>query len=142
MTVRTSRALRIRRVCTQIGVASITWLFFPKLMASGTVTTLSEDVQPIFDSYCVVCHLYGGASADLVLEDGDSFSQLVNRKSTQSPLQLVAPFKPDSSYLVLKLRGQQAQVEGSGGPMPSNGTALNTDQLDTVIDWINSGALE
>jgi len=126
----------------QYSVASIALLATDLLPASAPGATLTDDVQPIFDTYCVVCHMHGSASGELILEDGEARAQLLNRQSTQSSLTLVEPFKADSSYLVFKLRGTHAEVGGSGLSMPPDSAGLSENQLKTIVDWINAGAPE
>ncbi|MGC8915635.1 MAG: hypothetical protein ACP5NF_01490 [Thermoanaerobaculum sp.] len=48
----------------------------------------------------------------------------------------VAPFDPDASYLVKKLRGDPDIV---GSPMPASGT-LSSEGRKLVVDWVRRGA--
>lgn len=107
--------------------------------------SFSEQVQPVFDTHCVVCHQYGAEQAGLSLEDGDAHSNLVNVKSTQSPLERVVPGKIEASYLVHKLRGTHNEVGGSGVLMPlsSGGKgAMSVEENALVTSWIEQGALD
>jgi hypothetical protein len=86
--------------------------------ASGAETVaFNEDVLPILNQYCVMCHLPGAAQADLVLFP-DAWSALVGTPSIQSSLSLVEPGIPDKSYLYLKLIDAQDTEDGSGLQMP------------------------
>ena len=121
----------------------------PAVPADGTAAAqpvgFAEDVQPIFDMHCVVCHQYGVEQAGLNLEDGDAYANLVNVKSTQSQLPRVTPGKVQESYLVHKLRGTHGEVGGSGVRMPlsaSGGSAMSAEEDELVTRWIEQGALD
>jgi mono/diheme cytochrome c family protein len=101
---------------------------------------LSSDVQPIFNSTCVICH-QGAGQAGLTLEPGKTYINLVGVKSTESPLMRVQAGAPDQSYLMNKLQGTQVQAGGQGAQMPLNGTPLSSAQIELVRQWISQGAL-
>ena len=103
---------------------------------------LTNHIQPIFNAYCVVCHLEGGALGNLVLEEGYAFEQLVSRQSTQAPLKLVEPYQLDASYLIYKLEGKQLEAGGSGKAMPFDGTTLSDEEITVIKTWITEGAQE
>jgi len=129
-------------------------LMFAMLLACNSGTITSEDtsttdisgvsfiqeIQPIFNSNCVVCHQGATASGGLNLENGLSYKNLVNVESTQSPLMLVAPGDSDGSYLLNKLQGTQGQVGGSGLRMPYGAPPLQQSQINLVQQWIEQGA--
>jgi hypothetical protein len=52
----------------------------------------------------------------------------------------VKPFLPDSSYLIHKIEGTQADVGGSGERMPRGGMPLTQAQIDLIRAWITVGA--
>lgn len=101
--------------------------------------SLTKDVQPVFNANCVVCH-QGAGQAGLSLEPGLAYNNLVNVKSTESPLMRVSPGAPDKSYLINKLLGNQAQAGGSGAQMPFNAPALPQAQISLIQQWITLGA--
>ena len=101
--------------------------------------SFEADVQPIFDENCVTCHQSSGAPQGLALEDGQSWRSLLHGRSAESKLALVAPGKPDGSYLFHKLVGTQART-GSGAQMPP-GDPLGPDKVAIVQRWIAAGAL-
>ncbi len=96
-------------------------------------------VQEIFTSRCIACHAGAAAPQGLILTDGLAFDALVSVPSTQIPeLDLVTPGDAEQSYLVQKVRGDSTIV---GGQMPRNGPPfLSTEQINTIIDWVNDGA--
>ena len=100
--------------------------------------SFEADVQPIFDENCVTCHQSSGAPQGLVLEDGKSWRNLLQGRSAESKLALVAPGKPDESYLFHKLAGTQTR-SGSGTQMPP-GDTLTPDKVAVVQRWIAAGA--
>jgi mono/diheme cytochrome c family protein len=101
---------------------------------------LSADVQPIFNSTCVVCH-QGAGQAGLSLEPGKAYTNLVGVKSTESSLSRVQAGAPDQSYLMNKLQGTQVQAGGQGAQMPLNGAPLSSAQIELIRQWISQGAL-
>jgi hypothetical protein len=101
---------------------------------------LSADVQPVFNSTCVVCH-QGAGQGGLSLEPGKAYTNLVGIKSTESSLMRVQAGSPDQSYLINKLQGTQIQAGGQGAQMPLNGTPLSSAQIELIRQWISQGAL-
>jgi mono/diheme cytochrome c family protein len=108
---------------------------------TGTAgTSLKNDVQPIFNANCVVCHQGGAPPGGLSLEPAVAYKDLVNAPSTEAPLKLVVPGAPGESYLLNKLRGTQLQVGGSGSRMPYGATPLPDSQINLIEQWITAGA--
>lgn len=103
------------------------------------IASFKRDVLPILNSYCVMCHLPGAEQGGLGLYP-DAWSQTVGIPSKQSPLLLVDPGSPDSSYLYIKLIGTGESVGGSGLLMPIQQPPLDQDQIETVRLWIEQGA--
>jgi hypothetical protein len=102
----------------------------------------STDIEPLLESGCAKsgCHDAVSASADLVLEEGRSYDQLVGVESSQLPeMNRVEPFRPDSSYLLHKLWGTHLEVGGTGEQMPSD--ADPDPGLGNRVElWIADGA--
>ena len=108
---------------------------------SSSGVSYSKDIQPIFNSYCVVCH-QGAGQAGLTLEPSLSYSKLVGVQSTESSTELrVKAGAPDQSYLLAKLNGTQVQAGGSGVQMPYGATPLPQAQISLIQQWIAAGAL-
>ncbi len=115
----------------------------PSVCADDTQSSLALDVQPIFDSYCVQCHMLEAPQGDLVLEEGEAHGQLVGVKSTQSAWLRVSPGAPQESYLLNKLRGSHAVAGGFGSGMPlSEGfhRPLPERDIQRIEAWIRGGA--
>jgi len=95
-------------------------------------------VREAFATSCTSCHSGAEPLGDLDLTDP---STLVGLASAQAPLDLVAPFEPDDSYLWLKIEDTHGTAGGSGDAMPPPGLPAmpDGDQL-AVRDWIEAGA--
>ena len=106
---------------------------------SPLMAGLDADVVPILNQRCVMCHLPGAAQAGLDLYTNPWVS-LVNANSTQSEKLLVAPGKPEQSYLYLKLTGQQVEAGGQGAQMPFQQGSLSEPELEAIRNWITQGA--
>lgn len=108
--------------------------------ASSANPTLYDRVQAVF-SHCAFsggCHGNDNPQAGLRLSSGASFTHLVAVRSTEVPTLLrVNPGKPEESYLLQKIEQANPRV---GGQMPLGGPPLAAEQIDTIRQWILSGA--
>lgn len=110
---------------------------------TGDIVSFSQDIQPIFDASCVVCHSAGGF-ADLEgialrLTASESFNGLVNQPSSQrADLTLVVPGDSASSLLFQKVSSAMPPI---GSTMPLVGGPLPADQSGLIRDWIDQGAM-
>lgn len=102
--------------------------------------SFTAEIVPLLKSRCVMCHLPGSEQAGLALHPKGGYANLVDVKSTQSPLPRVAPGKPEESYLYRKLTGTHTQVGGSGERMPFGESSLTAAEIDRVRRWIEAGA--
>ena len=106
--------------------------------------TLSSIQVNIFDKSCASssCHSSEGQRGGLVLEAGNSYSNLVNALCSNPNAQTlnmrrVVPFKPDSSFILTKLTGPGPN---EGSLMPYGSSKLPQEMIDAVRKWIESGA--
>lgn len=105
--------------------------------------TLSGHVQPIFNQNCALsgCHAGTSPAQGMSLAAGSAYASIVNVPSAEAPaLRRVRPFQPDSSYLVHKVQGTQANVGGSGARMPLGGNPLSATEIARIRTWITLGA--
>lgn len=101
--------------------------------------TLASIQSNVFTPTCAVsgCHASPGA-ADLILEEGQAFTNLVGVDSTEvNALKRIAPGDPDNSYLIQKIEGTAA----IGARMPRGRTPLTDDVIKAIRQWISNGAL-
>ncbi len=91
-------------------------------------SSFQQDIMPIFEQSCVICHgTFGGwdaASYETVINSGDNGPAVI-------------PGDAENSLLVQKLLGTQE----IGGIMPPGGP-LPDEDIQLVIDWIDAGALD
>jgi hypothetical protein len=120
---------------------ALTLVFNLAYADDGRTKTVSydNDVLPLLNTYCVMCHLPGSEQGGLGLYP-DAWSQIVGISSKQSPLLLVTPGFPDQSYFYIKLIDSGQSVGGSGLLMPFQQPPLNPDQIETIQLWIKQGA--
>jgi mono/diheme cytochrome c family protein len=91
-------------------------------------------VSEIFASTCVTCHGGSEAAAGLSLEAGVFASELVGVASLGDPdYELVVPGIPESSYLIMKITGDERIV---GSRMPLAGAPLSEEEISAIEGWI------
>jgi hypothetical protein len=109
--------------------------------------TLSSIQREIFNSgdsngrpACIQCHNAANAAvaAGLILTNGVSYQNLVNRPSTgRAGAVRVIPNDPDGSYLIQKIEGAPGIA---GDRMPQGGPYLTAAQISVIRQWIAQGA--
>ncbi|MBM4267705.1 MAG: hypothetical protein FJ144_14020 [Deltaproteobacteria bacterium] len=110
------------------------------ILPDGTQSTLSGNVQPIFDRSCAFsldCHAIGGAGRlDLARDVSWAATFLVPARQAVDPaIFYVDPFRTDSSYLLTKVLGN-----GFGSQMPLGLPPLPPADIDAITRWIVEGA--
>jgi hypothetical protein len=110
-----------------------------------TFTSIQREIFNARDSSgrpaCTQCHAAGGIAAGtgLILTEGASYANLVNRPSRLRPGEtLVIPGDPDNSYVVRKLEGGP-NINGVRMPF-AGGPYLSTGQIAVIRRWIEQGA--
>ena len=97
--------------------------------AGGGTVSFSEQVLPIFQARCSMCHnantAYGGW-------DGTSYQSVMTTGSNNP--EIIAG-DAENSYLISLL------LETNGVLMPPTGR-LSQDEIQILLDWINAGALD
>ncbi len=119
----------------------------PTASPSPTVTATPgpfAQVQQIFNQSCVgaFCHDVQGRSGNVVLVEGQSYTELVgvqpdNRNARTAGLLRVDPGNPDNSFLVVKLEGPPPPM---GSRMPFGQPPLSASEIQVIRDWITAGA--
>ena len=104
----------------------------------------ATDIQPIFSARCANCHVdaNGNFEADLVLDPGESWSNLVNHPSSQlggENFLRVRPSQPWGSLLFWKLN---CGTPGLGQRMPFARPPIPIEDQAMIHDWILAGAPE
>jgi hypothetical protein len=101
--------------------------------------SFSQDIVPIFNRHCVMCHMVDGAQGEFSLHP-QPHAALVGVSSSQSELLLVKAGDVEASYLYHKLVGSHLDVGGEGDSMPYQRALLDTSDLATIEQWIARGA--
>jgi hypothetical protein len=87
------------------------------------------------------CHSGSPPPAEPTLDADLAWNALVGVPSLQaSGTQLVEPFAPERSYLVMKLRGTAGSAGGLGSLMPIGEAALDEADIAAIEAWIANGA--
>ncbi len=97
---------------------------------------LEARVAALFERSCTQsgCHAGPAPQQGMDLSRARFFASIVDEPSREVPsLMRVRPGRPDSSYLVMKLRGDPGIV---GVPMPMVGEKLSAEEVETVEAWI------
>lgn len=108
--------------------------------ASAKTVSFSADIVPVLRTRCAVCHLTGQEAGNMALHPKAAYASMVNRKSSASQLLLVAPKKPDKSYLIMKLEGTHLKNGGKGARMPFGAPRLDANTIALFRAWIGAGA--
>ena len=105
--------------------------------------SFANDIQPIFTRRCAIggCHSVNSARAEMVLTAGHSYDSIVNKPSyLNSALDRVEPGDAASSWLVRMIEpDDDARLHYSR--MPLGGQPLTNNQIATIVNWIENGAL-
>jgi hypothetical protein len=99
--------------------------------------TLASIQANVFDPSCIVCHSGATAPLGLLLDQANSFTNLVGVRSVENSSTFrVDPGNPDQSYLIHKLEG----TASTGAQMPLGGPPIPQATIDFVRQWIIDGA--
>ena len=105
--------------------------------------SFANDIQPIFTRRCAIggCHTVNSARAELVLLPGHAYDSLVNKRSYLSSVyDRVEPGDAASSWLV-RMIGPDEDAREHNARMPLGGQPLTDNQIATIVNWIENGAL-
>jgi hypothetical protein len=105
--------------------------------------SFANDIQPIFTRRCAIggCHSVNSARAEMVLTAGHAYDSIVNKPSyLNSALDRVEPGDAASSWLVRMIEpDDDARLHYSR--MPLGGQPLTNNQIATIVNWVENGAL-
>jgi hypothetical protein len=105
--------------------------------------SFATDIQPIFTKRCSIggCHSLGSARAELVLLPGHAYDSIVNKPAFLEPqLDRVEPGDALNSWLVRMIEDDDA-ARLNFPRMPLGGQPLTQNQIATIVNWIENGAL-
>jgi len=105
--------------------------------------SFATDIQPILTKRCSIggCHSLGSARAHLVLLPGHAYDSLVNKPSFLDPtFDRVEPGDAPNSWLVRMIEDNDAARQNFAR-MPLGGQPLTRNQIATIVNWIENGAL-
>jgi OmcA/MtrC family decaheme c-type cytochrome len=103
----------------------------------------SSIVQNVIVPRCASAACHGGnpPTAFPQLDAEVAWEAMVDVPSQQaSGMDMIEPFDPGASYLVLKLRGEAASAGGVATPMPIGDAMLDPSDIAAIEAWIANGA--
>ena len=107
------------------------------LQAKGAGTSLPDDVKRIFKSRCAVCHKGKYPPMGLNLEAGGLPAAVVGVPSGEQPeLKIVDPGRPETSYLIRKIKGAEGITGKSMPPPPKD--PLAAAEIERLAAWVAS----
>ncbi|NJK33384.1 MAG: hypothetical protein HC927_13835, partial [Deltaproteobacteria bacterium] len=109
----------------------------------GEGVTWEARISKILAANCGGCHGGSNPQAGLTLVGDDVYARLLQPSMQVPELNLIEPSSPETSYLYLKLIGDDSII---GNPMPYNpltgeGT-LSQAEISDIETWIVNGAVE
>jgi hypothetical protein len=105
--------------------------------------SFSRDIAPMFERRCALggCHSVTSRQALLVLTPDSAHRAIVNQPSRLRPGRvLVRPGDAVTSWLLI-LVGDDAAGRGFTSRMPLASSPLTPNQIQTIANWVNQGAL-
>ena len=111
------------------------------LLTAITLAWGCADFESTVDPTGGGCHSLNSARADLVLASGHAYDSIVNKPSFLNPaLDRIEPGDAASSWLVIMIEDDDdARLHYSR--MPLGGQPLTPNQIATIVNWVENGAL-
>lgn len=98
-----------------------------------------QAVQRIFNARCIHCHGGEEPAAQMSLEAGSSYKNLVNVASSERPdLPRINPNDSKKSYLFRKITRDKKNLPFEEDPMPLDAGPLPAEEMAAIEAWINS----
>lgn len=110
--------------------------------------SFSQQIQPIFNQFCIECHVTGGFALGFVtlrLTDGDSYGLLVSQTSSQDASSTLVVAGDSASSLLFQKVSQDSPPVGVRmpfSPFYSPRAPLSSQDLGLIRDWIDQGAAD
>ena len=105
---------------------------------SALQASYTSIAQGVFATRCVQCHGNPPTLAPVSLDPSVAYDRIVGVTSSGAPsMKLVDPFRPEASYLLLKLKGTAGAI---GARMPLGGAPVPDADVAVVERWIAAGA--
>ncbi len=106
------------------------------LAAGGQASpVVPDEIKALFKDHCAGCHKGVFAPKGLKLGPDALPGSVVNVASKEKPdLKLIAPASPDTSYLLMKVRGAEG-IAGQRMPKPKK-TPLTEDEIALLVKWV------
>jgi hypothetical protein len=121
--------LTVISACIYIGCKdTITGAQVDSVVIPGSNVSYSKYIQPVLNVHCVDCH--GGSETD-------GGVVLISWATTTSNYNVVAPDHANNSQLVWAVQGK---ANYAMPPLGSSYGALNSNEVNGIITWINEGA--
>jgi hypothetical protein len=111
--------------------------------AAGVDSTFASISEKILVPRCASAACHGGNPPPNFprLDAGAAYDAIFQVPSQQaSGTNLIAPFLPEQSYLLLKVRGDAGTVGGIATTMPLGDAALDPSDVAAIEAWIADGA--
>jgi hypothetical protein len=106
--------------------------------------SFASDVEPILVKRCALggCHTPGASQGGLALAPSAAYDELVGVPAVTSggAFQRVEPGSSANSWLVRRIQADPAPRNGLPR-MPLAATPLTPNQIATIVNWIDQGAL-
>lgn len=139
--IRSCRWAELRTASLRLVVVAWIALPLPAMAAcdvakARSAISFATSVEPLLHAVCTECHITGDAPEGLILEGGASYRFLVNVMSREVDMKRVEPGSPESSYLILKLRGTHLEKGGLGDRMPYGRDHLTDEEVAMIAAWI------
>lgn len=132
-------AVALATACTDFEAPKVALL--PDVLVANP--RLSTDIQPIFTARCATssCHSVATHQVGLNLAPGYAYDQTVNVQAVFRPAwKRIVPGKADSSFLIQVLLADSSKHRELSR-MPLGRPPLTDNQITTIINWVNLGAL-
>jgi hypothetical protein len=131
---------------TNLGQQSVFTLFEQNVNVAGDSIIIPESkinlisyirIQSlIFEQYtCVSCHQGNVGAGNLLLTEGRSYNELVNKVASKNPTKnRVTPYDVDNSFLLDILEGKNSVLT-----QPHTGFVTRDDDIVLLKEWIKNG---